>query len=90
MFKVHYNAWAKSGTECTGAYANSSSTLYVSGKDMMTSKSICAYDTYFTYGNGLSGTTSIPATTQMFTVFTDNAVVIAASAFTLGVAAMFI
>lgn len=91
MFTVYYEEWTKTGTECTGTHASPSSTSYVSGKDMKTSTKICAYDAHFHYMNGVDSTgTTIAATTQMFTVYTDNAVVTAASAFALaGVAAMF-
>lgn len=93
MFVVTYEEWTDDASYCDGSWANDLSTAFSSGEDVSAAEpdTTCAYDVYFMYGDGeTAGGVTVDATTQTFTVYTDNSVVTAASAFALaGVAAMF-
>ena len=91
MFTVVYQEWAEDSTGyCSGDYAGYISptvadTAFASadvGLDV--SDTVCAYDVYFYYDDGEDATpTAISATTQVVTVYTDNAMIAATSAFVL-------
>lgn len=86
MFECFYEEWADDSTtsECTGSYADSSSTSFTSADPGLdTSKTICAYDAYFIYQDGTDSSGTITATTQVVTFYTDNALVATTSAFVL-------
>jgi hypothetical protein len=93
MFAVYYEEWTLDGDECSGDWADDSSTAFTTGEDVYADEdsTTCAYDVYAEYDDGTdSSGDTIDASTQVFTVYTDNSVVTAASAFALaGVAAMF-
>ena len=93
MFGVYYEAWTANSTTlvCGGDWADDTSTKYVSGDDMNTDSTTCAYDVFFHYIDGTSATGgAIDASTQDFIIYTDSAVVAAASFAAAGVAAMFL
>jgi hypothetical protein len=87
MFIVYYEEWAEDATTgyCTGSYADSTSTAFLSadaGLDV--TDTACAYDAYFYYDDGTdSSSAAVSATSQVVTVYTDNAMIAATSAFVL-------
>ena len=91
MFDVTYESWAvNTAMLCTGTSAGSTSTVYVSAAEKDVSDTVCAYSVNFEYLDGADSSSNvIEATTQKFTVYSDNAVVAAASFAAAGVAAMF-
>ncbi len=93
MFAVYYEEWTLTESDCDGDWADDSSTAFTTGEDVYSDEAdtTCAYDVYFEYDDGeTSSGDDIDASTQMFTVYTDNSVVTAASAFALaGLTAMF-
>jgi hypothetical protein len=106
MFNAYYEEWqaSSSSKECSGYYASSTSAAVASGDTLSIYSNstygsyystyyYCAYDVYFEYMSGLQsdGVTVVNATTQFVTIYTDEAVVSAASAFALtGIAVMFL
>ena len=91
MFVVYYEAWTADSTDyCSGDYADDLSTMYTSGVDETVNSTVCAYDVWFNLGDGSNATDTIDATTQNFTIYTDSAIVAAASFAAAGVAAMFL
>jgi hypothetical protein len=92
MAVIYYEEWTLDDADlCSGDYADDTSTAYVSGTDMDTDKTTCAYDVWVDYEDGEdSSSTTVTGTTQVFTVYTDSAVVAAASFAAAGVAAMFL
>jgi hypothetical protein len=93
MFAVYYEEWTWDVDTCSGSYADDTSTAFTSGEDVYAdmASTTCAYDVYAEYMDGTdSSGNTLSASTQDFTVYTDNSVVTAVSAFALaGVAAMF-
>jgi hypothetical protein len=92
MFEAYYEEWTLDSTTsvCSGTYADDTSTAYVSATELDTDKTTCAYDVWFHYDDGeTAGGVAVTGTTQDFTVYTDSAVVAAASFAAVGVAAMF-
>jgi hypothetical protein len=91
MFTAYYEDWTlDTSSYCSGTYADDTSTAYVSATEMSTDKTTCAYDVWFSYADGAdSAGATVTGTTQDFTVYTDSAVVAAASFAAAGVAAMF-
>ncbi len=80
----------------TGTWADYASDAYVSGTELVIEEDlvdgdVCAHSIFMMYLDGqTSGGVTIDATTQLFTIYSDNSVVTAASAFFVaGVAAMF-
>lgn len=92
MLGVFYGEWYAVGTNCT---FNSSfpPTTYVSGKAMVIEEaSTCGYDIMFEYASGTtSANAAIAATNQTVSIFSDDAVISAFSAFALaGAASIFL
>ena len=52
MVSATYEEWTQDGKECTGSFANSSSTAYSYLADMVISSDICGWDVWFNYEDG--------------------------------------